>query len=188
MSRSRFEKIALAALALSVVLPAAALSLASATPARADPGDPPGWSVAVDPRGRAFLKYVEKGDGPRLLVLGCLRDVDTFLVTSEAIGGPPEGGPSAELVLSVPDGDYVVQGKVETGSDGAPSFTAELDADAAALRKIGRELLPVLKATGPVVLQVSNGEPVDIPLAAVGARIGITEPLKRFEKVCFSGK
>jgi hypothetical protein len=52
------------------------------TSAVADSGDKPGWSVLTDPRRRAFLIFVPAADGPRVLTLGCLRDVDSFTVLS----------------------------------------------------------------------------------------------------------
>jgi hypothetical protein len=54
--------------------------LALAHPAKADQGDKAGWSVAVDPRKRAFLYYVPAEDGARVLTIGCLRDVDSFTI------------------------------------------------------------------------------------------------------------
>lgn len=180
MPISRAAKFAFAACAL--------LTAAPVVPAAADPGDPAGWSVSVDPRRRAFLKYVAEAGGPRLLVIGCLRDVDTMTVLSTGVRGLPEIGPGAALVLTVPDAEWVVHGDIAPDGDGAPSFTADLDTDAAARKKLAAELLPVLRAPGPIVLQVGNGDPVDLPLEALRKRAGIAEPLRKFEAVCFSGK
>ena len=155
---------------------------------RADEGDPAGWSVATDPRGRAFLKFVAEAGGPRLLVIGCLRDVDSMWVGSTGVEGLPDEGPGAGLTLTVPDAEWVVYGAIEKGDGGRPAFSADLEADAKARKKIAMELLPVLKAPGPAVLQVANGTPVDLPLEPIPPRAGIAEPLKTFEKVCFRGK
>ena len=59
----------------------------------ADAGDQAGWSVRTDPRGRAFLMWVPQEDGPRTLMLGCLRDADTFTTMSYAVGASDEINP-----------------------------------------------------------------------------------------------
>lgn len=170
----------------------AAVALVAAAPlpnARADEGDPAGWSVAVDPRRRAFLTYVAEADGPRLLLVGCLRDAEEFFVSSVGVQGLPRSAAGVGLVLSVPDADYVVYGDIEPDVEtGAPKFMSQADADAAELKRTAKHLLPVLRAPGPIVLQVENGEPVDLPLEAIPPRAGIAGPLARFEKVCFGAK
>jgi len=170
---------ALFALVVPVLAPAAAV---------ADPGDPLGWSVGVDPRGRAFLKYVAEPDGPRLLTIGCLRDVDSYFVGSVGVPDLPDEGPGAGLTLTVPDAEYVVYGDIEKDEDGRPAFDASIDADARELKKIARQLMPVLSAPGPVVLTVGGAGPVDLPLEAMPPRAGIAVPLKTFAKVCFGAK
>ena len=55
-------------------------------PAIADPEDKAGWSVATDPRRRAFLFLMPQQGGPRMLMLGCLRDAGTFATMSYAVG------------------------------------------------------------------------------------------------------
>src|SRR5262245_38601583 len=65
---------------LLVVAAATAFLGVGGGPAVADKGDKAGWSLTTDPRKRAFLKFVPTNDGPRILVLGCLRDVDSFMV------------------------------------------------------------------------------------------------------------
>ncbi|MDK9694860.1 MAG: hypothetical protein OEL76_00540 [Siculibacillus sp.] len=175
----------------TLVIAAAAVAVLATVPSPivADEGDPAGWSVATDPRGRAFLKWVPEAGGPRILLIGCLRDVDEFFVSSVGVGGLPERASGVGLVLTVADADHVVYGDIEPDPDGGgPKFMHEADFDAAARKRMAKQLLPVLKAPGPIVLQVENGEPVELPLEPIPPRAGIEEPLKRFEKVCFGRK
>lgn len=175
MSIPRSAQLLLAALV-------AAMPFASA--GSADEGDPAGWSISTDPRGRAFLRYVAEADGPRLLFVGCLRDVDEFFVH---VKGVPEmtAGDDVELRLIVPDAEWSLSGAVAITEDGAATFTRETDADAGAMKEIGEALLPVLSAPGPIVLQVGNSETVELTLEDLPPRIGIAGPLKTFEKICF---
>ena len=162
---------------------------ASAVPVRADEGDPAGWSVAVDPRKRAFLQYVAEAGGPRLLTIGCLRDAEEFFVSSVGVRGLPAKAQGVGLVLSVPDAEFVIYGEIDADTDGGgPRFMAEHDFGPAERKRTAKELLPVLRAPGPIVLQVENGEAVDLPLEAIAPRAGIAAALKTFEKVCFGGK
>ena len=175
-------KLFLAAVVLASAVP-------SAVPVRADEGDPAGWSVAVDPRKRAFLNYVAEAGGPRLLTIGCLRDVDEFFVASVGVGGLPTKAEGVGLVLTVPDAEYVIYGDIDADTDGGgPRFMAEQDFGPAERKRTAKELLPVLRAPGPIVLQVENGDPVDLPLEAIAPRAGIAAALKTFERVCFGGK
>ena len=78
MPRRSFRRLLLAIMAATFAMFAGAVS-----PASADQGDKQGWSLGSDPRKRVFLRFVPANDGPRVLVLGCLRDVDSFIVLSE---------------------------------------------------------------------------------------------------------
>src|SRR5260221_4721371 len=69
MPRRTFRRWLLAIMAATFVMFAGAVS-----PASADQGDKQGWSLGSDPRKRVFLRFVPANDGPRVLVLGCLRD------------------------------------------------------------------------------------------------------------------
>ncbi len=175
------QRLLLAALTLAALLPLPA-------PVTADEGDPAGWSVVTDPRKRAFLRYVAEAGGPRLLHIGCLRDVDEFFVSSTGVEGLPDDGPGAGLTLTVPDADYVIYGDIAQDDDGHPTFNAEFDADTAELEKVAAQLMPVLTAPGPVVLQIGNGTPVDLTLEDLPPRAGIARPLAAFRKVCFGRK
>jgi hypothetical protein len=153
--------------------------LALVLPALAGPGDNAGWSVDVDPRKRAFLKFVSQIDGPRLLVLGCLRDVDSFVVLSEELA---DAMPADNVTLTVANeqAGYSVDGKIELdGVTQIQGFTAELDADSKMLRNIEEQLMPVLEGRGPIVLSVASISR-EIPVK------GLAAPLKRFKSVCFS--
>ncbi len=78
MPRRSFRRLLLAIMAATFAMFAGAVS-----PASADQGDKQGWSLGSDPRKRVFLRFVPANDGPRVLVLGCLRDIDSFIVLSE---------------------------------------------------------------------------------------------------------
>ncbi len=89
MPRRSFRRWLLAIMAAPFAMFAGAVS-----PASADQGDKQGWSLGSDPRKRVFLRFVPANDGPRVLVLGCLRDIDSFIVLSEqdiGIGHGREG-------------------------------------------------------------------------------------------------
>ena len=90
--------------------------IALALPADADAGDKAGWSVQTDPRKRAFLHYVPVKDGPRVLMIGCLRDVDSFTVMSS---GLQIGANETKAILALSNGAsrYAVEGGVEPDAD-----------------------------------------------------------------------
>ena len=180
MSRARLLALAFAVLAGGLAV------LPSAAP-RADEGDPAGWSVSVDPRGRAFLKWVSEAGGPRVLLFGCLRDVDEFFVSAKNVPGMEEGD-DVELQLLVPDAEWRISGSVARTEDGLMTFEKEQDAGKKAMKKLARELMPVLSAPGPIVLQIGNSDTVDLPLEPIAPRAGIETPLQSFEKVCFAGR
>src|SRR4051812_43698933 len=48
---------------------------------------PAGWSVETKPKG-AILTYAPEADGPRYLIVACLRDTDELGVYSTGIGAP----------------------------------------------------------------------------------------------------
>jgi hypothetical protein len=149
------------------------------SPASADQGDKQGWSLDSDPRKRVFLKFVPANDGPRILVLGCLRDVDSFIVLSEQDIGIGHGQ-AATLTLANGAARYVVEGKFERNSAGVgrPGFASEIDADGMALQQIRAKLIPVLEGNGPIVLSVGSTSR-ELPAA------GLAEPLSGFKSVCF---
>lgn len=116
---------------------ALAAAVVDGRPVAADPDDPAGWFLNVDPRRRAFLTHTSTAGGPRLIMFGCLRDADTFTTMSSAVG-PQENLPQAVLRLSDAATRFEVAGEVALyPSDGTATFISDIDADAAAMRAIG---------------------------------------------------
>jgi hypothetical protein len=146
-------------------------------PALADKGDKRGWSLDSDPRKRVFLKYVPADGGPRLLVLGCLRDVDNFVVMSEQGDAAPQ---SVTLTLANGAARYSFDGKIEADGVGVgqAGFASELDLDPPTLRQLRGKLLPVLEGKGPIVLTVGSASR-ELPMT------GLSKPLGGFKSVCF---
>lgn len=157
-----------------------------ASPAVADPGDKAGWSVDTDPRRRAFLLWVPEKDGPRVLMLGCLRDADTFTTMSYSVGEHDEFK-RVKLTLSNGRATFSVDGETTAyPAMGRSSFISDLDVNDKQLRAIGRQLLPVLESTADITMTIDPGEPsgpaktVTIPVA------GLPAVLNRFRTVCFN--
>jgi hypothetical protein len=174
MPRRSFRRWLLAIMAATFVMFAGAVS-----PASADQGDKQGWSLGSDPRKRVFLRFVPANDGPRVLVLGCLRDVDSFIVLSEQDIGIRHGQ-AATLTLTNGAARFVVEGKFEADGAGVgrPGFASEIDADGKALQQIRPKLIPVLEGKGPLVLSVGSTSR-ELPVA------GLAKPLSGFKSVCF---
>ena len=164
---------------LAVMAATSAISAGAVLPASADQGDKQGWSLGSDPRKRVFLRFVPANDGPRVLVLGCLRDVDSFIVLSEQDIGIGHGQ-DATLTLANGAARFVVEGKFEQNGAGVgrPGFASEIDADGKALQQIRPKLIPVLEGKGPPVLSVGSTSR-ELPVA------GLAEPLSGFKSVCF---
>ena len=163
------------------------LTIGSQGAAIADAGDPAGWSVQIDPRGRAFLNWVPKQDGPRVLVLGCLRDVQMFTTMSDAVGAGDEINP-VKLTLSNGPARFEVDGTITRDRvTGRSSFTSDLyDVDAEQLHHaIEGKLLPVLEGPGDITMTMEPGtqsggaRTLRIPIAGKGSA------LRRFRDVCF---
>jgi len=148
--------------------------------APASPGDKAGWSVDTDPRKRAFLKYVSVDQGPRLLVLGCLRDVDSFIVLSQHDPGAVPPNVPVTLVLANGAAKYTAQGKSEANgiAVGERGFASEIDVTAKERAELQRNLLAVLEGSGPIALTVGSWSRV-LPTAGLASVIG------RFKAVCF---
>ena len=58
---------------------------------------PPGWSVETKPKG-AILTYAPEKDGPRYLIVACLRDTEEIGVYSSGVGVP---GKAAAVALGM---------------------------------------------------------------------------------------
>jgi len=138
-----------------------------------------GWSTSFDPRKRVFLSFRSVEDGPRTLLLGCLRDVDSFTIMSEGVAQAPSNGDKATLTLTNGELRYAADGEVSADPDTrTPNFSTDIDLDAATVRQLRTTLLPVLEGKGPIQLAIG---PVhrNLPVS------GLADALKRFKSVCF---
>lgn len=163
----------------------AAAVLSTALPAKADPGDPAGWFVNLDRRGRAFLTWTPRKDGPRILMLACLRDAELFTVMSAAVGDRDEWK-RAQLLLSDGRANFSVDGEVTFyPHSGRSAFIADLDADRDKMRELGGRLLPVLQGDGALALMISRADGPDILATTTIPKKGLDTALPRFRQVCF---
>ena len=138
-----------------------------------------GWSTSFDPRKRVFLSFRSVKDGPRTLLLGCLRDVDSFTIMSEGVAAASSTGGKATLTLTNGESRYVTDGEVSPDPDiGTPSFSVDIDLDKDTTRQLKNALLPVLEGKGPIQLTLGPDHR-DLPIS------GIADALKRFKSVCF---
>lgn len=140
----------------------------------------PGWSTSFDPRKRVFLSFSSAKDGPRALLLACLRDVDMFTIASEGIPDARSNGQKATLTLENGEARYAIDGKVSPNPDtSVPGFSIDLDLDAQTVHQIRNELLPVLEGKGPIQLTIGPAHR-ELPVA------GLADALKRFKSTCFA--
>lgn len=138
-----------------------------------------GWSTSFDPRKRVFLSFRSIKDGPRTLLLGCLRDVETFTIVSEGVAAAPGIDDKATLTLTNGESRYVVDGEVSPDPDtGTPNFSTDIDLNADTLRQLRNALLPVLDGRGPIQLTIGPAHR-DVPVS------GLADALRRFKSVCF---
>lgn len=164
---------------------ALALSLVAAAPTVADQGDEPFWSVRTDPRHRAFLMWVPKQDGPRVIMLGCLRDAKTFTTMSYLVGEHDEFK-RATFTLSNGSAKFEVQGSITRYPRiNRSNFISDLTVDDSQLRALGRSLLPVLAGEGEITLTITPENPAGTVNTATISLAGLPERLARFRKVCF---
>ena len=161
------------------------LIIVAAMPANADAGDQAGWSVRTDPRGRAFLMWVPQEDGPRTLMLGCLRDADTFTTMSYAVGAGDEINP-VKLTLSNGEARFEVEGSITLyPAIAKSSFISDLEVDAEQLQALGRSLLPVLEGPGDIEISMVPGRPTGEPRIVQIPSSGLASVLGSFREVCF---
>jgi len=138
-----------------------------------------GWSTSYDPRKRVFLSFRAEKDGPRALLLACLRDVDLFTVASEDVADAASVGKTLTLTLTNGGARYAIMGEVAHDPiAGTPTFSVDIDLDAPEVTKLKSELLPVLEGSGPVRLAL-DGKERELPAA------GLPAALDRFKSVCF---
>lgn len=138
-----------------------------------------GWSVDIKPK-RAILSYAAEDNGPRLLIMACLRDSDEFGLYSSGImtSTSTKGGIMAMQLVNGGT-KYTVRG--EPGIDGTtnqPAFRYETNIDSRALGMIRNDLMPIFTNKGPIVITIGKEER-KIPVA------GVAEPLRKFQAACF---
>ncbi len=139
-------------------------------------------STAFGPHNRVFLSFRPVANGPRSLLLACLRDVDLFSVVSEGVADVESVGRKATLTLVSDAARYAVEGEVARDfQSGLPSFSADIDISGRARRKIRDALLPVLESKGVIMLTVGS-ETRTLPQS------GLADALKRFRLVCFGAR
>jgi len=138
---------------------------------------PAGWSVETKPKG-AILSYAPEKDGPRYLIVACLRDTDEIGVYSTGIG-VPSNKPVVVMQLTNAGRKYSLRG--DMGQDNIshqPAFRYETNIDARALSIFRAEFMPMLAGKGPLTVAVGD-KSQQVPLA------GVAEPLKKFSTSCF---
>ena len=158
-----------AAFGISALLMTAPLAAAEDIPA--------GWSVDQKPKG-AILTYAPEKDGPRYLIVACLRDTEEIGIYSAGIGAP-SGKPVVVMGLTNAGRKYSVRG--DMGLDNIsqqPAFRYETNIDSKALSIFRAEFLPMLAGKGPLTVTVGD-KSQQVPLA------GVAEPLRKFSATCF---
>ena len=138
---------------------------------------PAGWSVDTTPK-RAILTYAPEANGPRYLIVACLRDSDEIGIYSAGIA-TPSGKPVVALGMNNAGRKYTVRG--EMGMDNItnqPAFRYETNIDNRALGIFRGEFMPMLSGKGPLTITVGD-KSQQVPLT------GVAEPLKRFSATCF---
>ena len=159
---------------LRLALGVAAMFLASAAFAEDIPA---GWSIDLKPK-RAILSYAPEKDGPRYLIVACLRDTDEIGIYSAGIGAP-SSKPVVVMGLTNAGRKYSVRG--DMGMDNLtnqPAFRYETNIDSRALGIFRAEFMPMLSGKGPLTVTVGD-KSQQVPLA------GVAEPLKKFSATCF---
>lgn len=138
---------------------------------------PPGWSIDLKPK-RAILSYAPEKDGPRYLIVACLRDSDEIGIYSTGIGAP-SSKPVVVMGLTNAGRKYSVRG--DMGMDNLtnqPAFRYETNIDSRALSIFRTEFMPMLNGKGPLTVTIGD-KSQEVPLA------GVAEPLKKFSAACF---
>ena len=137
---------------------------------------PAGWSVDAKPK-RAILTYAAEANGPRYLIVACLRDTEEIGVYSTGIGAP--GKAAVALGMTNAGRRYTVRG--DFGLDNLtnqPAFRYETNIDSKALSIFRADFLPMLSGKGPLTVTIGD-KSQQLPLT------GVAEPLKKFSATCF---
>src|ERR1043165_8187040 len=84
---------------------------------------PAGWSIDVSKPKRAIMSYADEANGPRALIVACLRDSDEFGMYSTGLmeGTKPHGG-ILTMQLTTGQMKYTVRG--EPGMDNVSNLPA----------------------------------------------------------------
>jgi hypothetical protein len=138
---------------------------------------PAGWSVETKPKS-AILTYAPEKDGPRYLIVACLRDTEEIGIYSTGIGAP-SSKPVVVMGLTNAGRKYSVRG--DMGQDNIshqPAFRYETNIDSRALSIFRAEFLPMLAGKGPLTVTVGD-KSQQVPLS------GVADPLKKFSASCF---
>jgi hypothetical protein len=136
----------------------------------------PGWNLRTDPRGRAFLSYVDAESGAAFLTLRCLDDVETIGIAVEGLGLPKKG---KEVVLSSDGGgSYRMAGTVTVDGD-TTDFDGELDSNLKRLQNFARLVNQILGGDDTVMIAVGGSNVAEI------SPIDSRKILKRFGEICF---
>jgi hypothetical protein len=160
-----------ARIALSGIAWAGTVALASAQDI------PAGWTVDVKPK-RAILSFAPEANGPRHLIVACLRDSEEIGIYSTGIGAP-SSKPVVIMGLTNAGRKYSVRG--DMGMDNLtnqPAFRYETNIDSRALGIFRAEFMPMLNGKGPLTVMIGD-KSQQLPLT------GIAEPLKKFSAACF---
>ena len=123
---------------------------------------PAGWSVDIQPK-RAILTYAPELNGPRYLIVACLRDTEEIGVYSTGVGVPSKAAAVA-LGMTNAGRKYSVRG--EFGLDGltqAPAFRYETNIDSRALSIFRSDFPPMLGGKGPLKITIGD-KSQDLPL------------------------
>ena len=138
---------------------------------------PAGWSVETKPKG-AILTYAPEPNGPRYLIVACLRDSEEIGLYSTGIG-TPSSKPVVVMGLTNSGRKYSVRGDMGTDNlSQQPAFRYETNIDSKALSIFRAEFMPMLNGKGPLTVTIGD-KSQQVPLA------GVTEPLKKFSASCF---
>jgi len=154
---------------------AAVATLAGTACASAQEG---GWAIDTSKPRRAILSYTAEKDGPRLLIVACLRDSDEIGLYSTGIAGP-SAKPVVVMGLTNGGRKYSVRG--DMGMDNLtnqPAFRYETNIDSKALGIFRAEFMPMLNGKGPLTITVGD-KSQQVPLTGVAA------PLQKFSATCF---
>ena len=138
---------------------------------------PAGWSVDIKPK-RAILSYAPEANGPRQLIVACLRDSDEIGVYSTGIGAP-SSKPVTVMQLTNAGRKYSLRG--DMGQDNIshqPAFRYETNIDSRALGIFRAEFMPMLTGKGPLTVTVGD-KSQQLPLN------GLQAPLQKFSATCF---